>query len=164
MSTRSIRSKVSFRRLLSATAMLVVLPMTPSSAEPFEGPSFRKGMWHFVRTIDLVLHRKNTQRLMQRELTQCVDPTHSMVATFASPSVGNCVSAKAEKADNQYKFSNRCDYLGPVSTVITVHSEDAYTELNEATAGLPKAELVVARRIGDCEEATQTPKRQSLAH
>ena len=147
--------KIAFCCTLFVTALMVAGPITQSRAEPFEGPSFRKGMWHFVRTIDLILHKKTTQRLVQRELTQCVDPTHSMIATFASGPVGNCVSAKPEKANNKYTFANRCDFMGPVSTVITVHSEEAYTELNEATAGLPKAELVVARRIGDCEDAPQ---------
>ena len=74
------------------------------------------------------------------------------------------MSAKPEKANNKYKFSNRCDFMGPVSTVITVHSKEAYTELNEATAGLPKSELIVARRIGDCEDGLQSPKRPSLSH
>jgi hypothetical protein len=157
-------SKISLGCFCVLTALMVVGPITQSRAEPFDGPSFRKGMWHFVRTIDLALHNKTRQRLAQRELTQCVDPTHAMIATFASPSVGNCVSAKPEKANNTYKFANRCDFMGPVSTVITVHSEEAYTELNEATAGLPKAELVVARRIGDCQDGPQSSKSPSLSH
>ena len=86
-------------------------------------------------------------------MTACVDPTQAMKATFASPSVGNCVSAKPEKVANQYIFSNRCDYMGPVSTTITVNSADSYTEMNELTAGdLPRVELVVAKRLGDCED------------
>ncbi len=145
------------------TALIVASPITPSRADPFEGPSFRRGMWHFVRTVDLILHKKTKQRLAQRELTQCVDPTHAMIATFASPSVGNCVSAKAQKFDNNYLFSNRCDFMGPVSTVITVHSDEAYTELNEATVGLAKSELVVARRIGDCQEGPESPEATSVS-
>ncbi len=88
-------------------------------------------------------------------MTACVDPTQAMKATFASPSVGNCVSARAEKVDNKYVFSNRCDYMGPVSTVITVNSDASYTEQNELHAGnLPRVELVVAERLGDCEAGT----------
>ena len=145
------------------TALIIASPITQSRADPFEGPSFRRGVWHFVRTVDLVLHKKTKQRLLQRELTQCVDPTHAMIATFASPSVGNCVSAKAKKSNNSYTFSNRCDFMGPVSTVITVHSDEAYNELNEATAGLLKSELVVARRIGDCQEGPDNPKGTSVS-
>jgi hypothetical protein len=129
----------------------------PVKAEDFDGPTFRKGMWHFVRTIELVLHEKAKQRLLEREMTRCVDPTNAMKATFASPSIGNCISAKAERSNNKYRFSNRCDYMGPVRTVITVHSDESYTESNELTVGaLPKTELVVARRIGDCPDESQT--------
>ncbi len=86
-------------------------------------------------------------------MTRCVDPTVAMKATFSSPSVGNCVSTRPEKSDNQYIFSNRCDYMGPVSTVITVQSDEAYTEVNELSVGkLPRVESVVANRVGDCQE------------
>src|SRR6478752_732733 len=92
--------------------LLAVAPLSShANAEGFEGPSFRKGLWHFVRTLDLVAHRKNKHRLLEREATRCVDPTVAMKATFASPSVGNCVSAKPEKSANRYTFSNRCDYM-----------------------------------------------------
>ena len=151
----------SARIAIGCSAFALVVAVSPCRAEPFEGPSFRKGLWHFVRTIDLVLHRKATQRLAERELTVCVDPTHAMRATFASSPVANCVSAKPEKADNRYTFSNRCDFMGPVSTVITVHSEESYTELNEATVGLPKSELVVAHRVGDCKDE---PRLGALSH
>ena len=79
-----------------------------------------------------------------------------MKATFATASVGNCISSKPEKSDNTYTFANRCDYMGPVSTVITVYSEESYTEVNELTVGkLPRAELVVAKRVGDCQDEVQ---------
>jgi hypothetical protein len=45
--------------------------------------------------------------------------------------------------------------MGAVSTVITVRSDEAYTELNEVSVGEhPKTDLVVATRIGDCEDGT----------
>jgi hypothetical protein len=143
--------------LFLAIAFVFVAPVVQVKAEDFDGPTFRKGMWHFVRTIELVLHEKAKQRLLEREMTRCVDPTNAMKATFASPSIGNCISAKAERSNNKYRFSNRCDYMGPVRTVITVHSDESYTESNELTVGaLPKTELVVARRIGDCPDESQT--------
>src|SRR6266849_2856300 len=152
------KPRVRLRYLCLAIALFAVGPLSSQAkAEGFEGPSFRKGMWHFVRTLDLIVHRKTKQRLQEREMTRCVDPTVAMKATFASPSVGNCVSAKPEKSDNKYTFSNRCDYMGPVSTVITVHSDESYTEVNELTVGkLPRTELVVAKRVGDCQEDAQT--------
>ncbi|WP_235940561.1 hypothetical protein [Bradyrhizobium hipponense] len=137
-----------------------------AKADEFVGPIFRKGLWHFVRTLDLVAHRKTKHRLVERELTACVDPTIAMKATFASPSVGTCVSAKPEKNANTYTFSNRCDYLGPVSTVITVHSEEAYTEVNELNKGdVPRVEQVVAKRLGDCNDAAADVHRSAtLSH
>jgi hypothetical protein len=149
---RLANSKTLFRFLCTAIALIVVGSISSQArADDFNGPSFRKGLWHFVRKLELVAHRKTRQTLEEREMTRCVDPTVAMKVTFSSPSVGNCVSAKPEKSDNRYTFSNRCDYMGPVSTVITVNSDESYTELNELTVGaVPRTELVVAKRIGDC--------------
>ena len=161
------KPRVRLRYFYLAIALIAAGPLsTQAKAEGFDGPSFRKGMWHFVRTLELVAHRKIKYRLLEREMTRCVDPTVAMKATFSSPSVGNCVSAKPEKSDNKYIFSNRCDYMGPVSTVITVNSEESYTEVNELTVGkLPRTELVVAHRVGDCQEDTQNSGGSSvLAH
>ncbi len=159
------KPRVRLRYFCLVIALFAVGPLSSQAkAEEFQGPSFRKGMWHFVRTLDLIVHRKTKHRLQEREMTRCVDPTVAMKATFASPSVGNCVSAKPEKSDNKYTFSNRCDYMGPVSTVITVNSDESYTEVNELTVGtLPRTELVVAKRIGECEEDAQK-SAGALAH
>jgi len=134
-----------------------------ANAEPVEGPTFKKGMWHFVRTV---VSPKLKHKLLTREMTRCVDPTHAMKVTFSTAPVGNCVSSRPEKAGNKYTFSNRCDYMGPVSTVITVHSDESYTEANELTVGkLPRTDLVVARRIGDCEgDAGKSGQQAVLSH
>ena len=161
------KPRVRLRYFCLAIALIAVGSLSSQArAEGFDGPSFRKGMWHFVRTLELVAHRKTKYRLLEREMTRCVDPTVAMKATFSSPSVGNCVSAKPEKSDNRYIFSNRCDYMGPVSTVITVNSEESYTEVNELSVGkLPRTELVVARRIGDCQgDAKNSSGPSVLSH
>jgi hypothetical protein len=119
----------------------------------FSGPSFRKGLWRFIRTLDVVRNaNKNVKyRVVNREMTRCVDPTQAMKATFSTASIGSCVSDKPEKVGNKYTFGHRCDYMGAVSTVITVHSDEAYTEVNEVNVGEnPRTDLVVATRIGDC--------------
>jgi hypothetical protein len=123
--------------------------------QSFIGPSFRKGLWHFVRTLDVVRNsNKNVKyRVVSREMTRCVDPTQAMKATFSSGSIGSCTSDKPHKIGNKYTFGHRCDYMGAVSTTITVRSDEAYTELNEVSEGEhPKTELVVATRIGDCND------------
>jgi hypothetical protein len=123
--------------------------------DSFEGPSFRKGLWHFVRTLDVVRNAdKNVKyRLQEREATRCVDPTLAMKATFSQAPIGTCVSDKPEKVGNKYIFAHRCDYMGAVSTVITVNNDEAYTEINEINAGEhPRTDKVVAHRIGDCQD------------
>jgi hypothetical protein len=144
-------AKVYVPYLCAVLALALVGSLSPAKADDFEGPSFRKGLWHFVRTLDLVAHRKMRQRVLQREMTACVDPTVSMKATFASPSIGGCISARPEKVANKFIFANRCDYMGPVSTTITVNSDASYTEMNELNTGAHRVELVVAERLGDCE-------------
>jgi hypothetical protein len=145
----------SARGLFVALALTISAPFLSSHAlaeEGLGGPTFRKGLWKFVRTLEIVSHSNVRQKLLEGEVTRCVDPTHAMKATFSSARVGNCHSSKPEKVNNRYIFSNRCDYMGPVSTVITVQSAEAYTEVNELKVGVPRKDLVVARRIGDCQE------------
>ncbi|ERF79988.1 MAG: hypothetical protein C207_06787 [Bradyrhizobium sp. DFCI-1] len=128
----------------------------PAQAEQlFSGPSFRKGLWRFIRTLDVVksANRNFRYRVVNAETTRCVDPTFAMKATFSPEPVGSCVSDKPEKIGNQYTFGHRCDYMGAVSTVITVRSDEAYTELNEVSIGEhPRTDMVVATRIGDCDD------------
>lgn len=159
-----IHSKMCVRCFCLAIALIAVGPLASrANAEALEGPTFRKGMWHFVRTLELVVSSKIRHKLLAREMTRCVDPTQAMKVTFSTAPVGSCVSAKPEKSGNKYIFSNRCDYMGPVSTIITVHSDESYTEANELTVGkLPRSELVVARRIGDCEVDTGSSGRQAV--
>lgn len=160
-------SKASIPCFCLAIALILGGPLaSQANAETPEGPTFRKGMWHFVRTLELVVSSKIRHKLLAREMTRCVDPTQAMKVTFSTAPVGNCVSAKPERAGNKYTFSNRCDYMGPVSTVITVHSDESYTEANELTVGkLPRTELVVARRIGDCEgDSEKSGKQAVLSH
>jgi hypothetical protein len=140
---------------------------TQATDDGFIGPRFRKGLWKFVRTLDIVRNgNKNVKyRLANNEVTRCVDPTHSMKATFSSAPVGSCVSDKPEKVGNKYTFGKRCDYLGAVSTVITVHDDDSYTELNELNGGeSPKTDLVIAKRIGECgDEKADLSARASVS-
>src|SRR6185369_6813832 len=125
------------------------LSQAPQQAEvsETEAPSFRKGLWRFIRTLDVVRNaNKNIKyRVVDKEVTRCVDPTHAMKTTFSSAPVGTCVSDKPEKVGNKYTFAHRCDYMGAVSTVITVNSEDAYTEVNEINVGEhPRTDMVIA--------------------
>jgi hypothetical protein len=138
-----------------------------SQEDGFIGPRFRKGLWRFIRTMDIVRSaNKNIKyRVVDNEMTRCVDPTNAMKATFASAPVGSCISDKPEKVGNKYVFGRRCDYMGAVSTVITVHSDESYTEVNEVQTGeSPKTDLVTAKRIGDCgDDRAEDSARASVS-
>jgi hypothetical protein len=138
--------------ILGAIAFATVATSLPAQAETVDSPKFRKGLWEFVRTLEFPAHRVVAK---QEETLRCVDPTHAMKGTFTSPDVGNCRSTKPTRVDNRYSFASRCDYLGPVSTEIVVHNEESYTEHNnKLNAGaFPKVDKVVARRVGDCNDA-----------
>lgn len=138
--------------VVAALAVSLLASRGAAAEESFSGPTFRKGMWRFTRTLEMVSPSNVRQKLLEREMTRCVDPTQAMKATFSSPSIGNCHSSRPEKISNRYVFSNRCDYMGPVSTVITVLSDEAYTEVNEVHGQAPRMDRVVARRISDCRE------------
>jgi hypothetical protein len=148
---RAVRSRLPIACGVVVSLLAVASAASYARAEPFEGPSFRKGLWRFERTVEFPLHRYVVR---PEEMTRCVDPTNAMKDIFASPNVGSCRSTKPERVRNRYTFANRCDYLGPVRTDITVHSEEAYTELNVLKVGnFPKVDKVVAQRIGDCNVA-----------
>jgi len=129
---------------------------TAVKAEEFAGPSFRKGMWQFERTLEYTGPSPAppyARSVRRQEMTRCVNPTEAMKETFKPLIVGACHSVKPEKLDNRYIFSLRCDYLGPVRTVIEVEGDGAYTETNELIVGdFPRKDTVIARRVGDCEK------------
>jgi hypothetical protein len=152
--SRPAVSRIAIRRLLDAAsgiaavaAILVAVPPCALAAEGFDGPKFRKGLWRFDRTLE---YRDNVRR---QEITRCVDPTNAMKGTFASPDVGNCRSSRAERVANNYMFENRCDYMGPVRTLITVYSDESYTERNIPKAAFLPVDTVTAQRLGDCTVA-----------
>src|SRR3954468_16144541 len=74
------------RCLSAALALFVLAPLgsSPTLAEPgFGGPSFRKGLWRFVRTVE-VGHSSGRHKLLEREMIRCVDPTVGMKAIFST--------------------------------------------------------------------------------
>jgi hypothetical protein len=152
------RSEPNARRVFTVL-IGVFLGLVPagfqSRAEEFDGPVFKRGLWRFQRTLEIPGGASKARNLLHAEETvRCVDPTSAMKATFSSPDIGNCRSSAVAREDNHFTFANRCDYLGPVRTDITVLSEDAYTEINEVrVGGLRPVDKVIAQRIGDCQFA-----------
>ena len=146
------------KRMRTAVAMssvaAVLTSWTPlASADEIDSPQFRPGLWSFQRTVEHIRQAPHTNVVfLQEEMTRCVNPSVAMKAIFSSPHIGSCTSARPVLAGNQYVFAKRCDFMGPVRTEITVDSDDAYTEVNELTVGpFPRKDIVVARRIGECD-------------
>src|SRR6266404_2418665 len=107
-----VRKKPLLRSLSLVIALTVPARLLYSHAlaeEGFGGLTFRKGLWKFVRTLEIVTHSNSRQKLLEREMTRCVDPTIAMKTTFSSAPFGSCHSANPEKVNNRYIFSNRCD-------------------------------------------------------
>jgi hypothetical protein len=142
---------------LAAVGLSITLTSLPLGSElyAYDGPTFTKGLWLFQRSTEHVTRHwvlPNARRVkVEQPVVRCVDPTLAMIETFRPNSVGSCQSAVPVKSKGTFVFAKRCDYLGPVRTVISVESATAYRETNELLAGTsPKRDIVVARRIGDC--------------
>ena len=135
----------------------LTLSSAPALADDFDGPYFQRGLWRFERTISNSGDSRDLRSAMfvsNRQVTRCVDPTNAMRETFKPVMIGNCRSAKPEKTHNRYVFSLRCDFMGPARTTIEVESDTAYVEINEFIGSKPpKTEIIIARRIGNCEGA-----------
>src|SRR5258708_13313300 len=118
------KPRVRLRYFCLAIALFAVGPLTSQARadDGFSGPSFRKGLWHFLRTLDVIAHRKNKHRVLEREATRCVVPTVAIKATFASPSVGNCHSAQPDKSDNISTTTNSSQHTRPPITLSHVHT------------------------------------------
>jgi len=153
-SSQSRRFKNSLGISLVAGLVLSALPMGEQSLA-YDGPTFSKGMWLFQRSTEFVTKHwvlPNARRVkVEQPVVRCVNPTEAMIETFRPVNVGACQSTLPERKKNTFVFAKRCDYLGPVKTVITVESDGAYRETNELLTGAsPKRDIVVARRLGDC--------------
>jgi hypothetical protein len=134
-------------------SVLLTLPLS-AQAQAYDGPVFAKGLWQFDRTMEVSSRNaempNNKHVRVDPPVRRCVDPTVAMKETFRPVAVGTCRSSPPEKGRNTYRFAKRCDYLGPVTTTISIDSPTSYRETNEMLAGPPRKETVVARRLGDC--------------
>jgi hypothetical protein len=134
----------------------MIWPVAMARGDYVEVPTFRTGLWQFERIVAqgavTPIFADATFAVKQRS-TRCVDPNVAMQEVFGSRTVGNCRPATPIKIANRYVFAKRCDFAGPVRTLIEVESDAAYVEINESTASNPlRTEIIIARRIGDCSD------------
>ena len=164
---RRICSARSFRNTISILALAVFVLAFGESVQAYDGPTFTKGLWLFQRSTEFVTRHwilPNARRIkVEPAVVRCVNPTEAMIETFRQVSIGSCASTLPEKQKTTFLFAKRCDYLGPVKTLISVESETAYVETNETIGSSPKKEIVKARRIGDCSTAAEIPDAAAYA-
>ena len=151
------RARFSTKMKIKLVGLAVGLSAIPLGAplHAYDGPQFVQGLWRFERYLEVSSSNRalpNSKHVRAEPVvTRCVDPTEAMKETFRPVSIGSCSPTAPERSNDTYRFAKRCDYLGPVTTVITIESATAYRETNELIAGpSSKKETVVARRIGDC--------------
>jgi hypothetical protein len=145
--------------IVLAASCAIVSGTAVRSAGAYDGPTFSKGLWLFQRSTEFYTKHwllPNARRVkVEQPVVRCVNPTEAMIETFRAASIGSCQSSPPQKRDNTFTFARRCDYLGPVKTVIAVENEAGYRETNELLVGQsPKRDIVVARRLGDCGNTT----------
>ena len=102
-----VRPKPFAGSLTVVIALLLAAPLLSSHAraeEAFGGPTFRKGLWRFVRTLEIVKPQNVRQKLLEREMTRCVDPTQAMKATFSSALDRKLPLFAARKGQQQVHF------------------------------------------------------------
>ena len=162
----SAAQKQAFRHLVVVIAAwsAVSASIGCAQADSVTQPKFRNGLWHFERTVEYVRRPPNENLVLTKtSATRCVDPNIAMTGIFGSPNIGGCRSDKPQLFGKEYIFANRCDFMGPVSTVIMAESDTAYIEVNVlASEPLPKRDTVIARRLGDCVRADQNSELSSV--
>ena len=106
-------------------------------------------MWKFERTFGA----------KTVEATKCTNPMEDMKKQNAMLEKGGCRFSPVSRSGNVYTFTADCSIRTPSgvaissrsTSVITVENESAYRiAIDVMTDGQATKELLVARRVGDC--------------
>ena len=111
----SFGPKTLVRSLCVVLALILSAPLLSSQAqagEAFGGPTFRKGLWRFVRTLEIIKPQNVRQKLLEQEMTRCVDPTQAMKATF-HPRRSEAVTLPTGKGQQQVHLLEPVRLHGP---------------------------------------------------
>jgi hypothetical protein len=157
--SREDQSSPAPRWTVLAIAAACALVATISEGFAYDGPTLRRGLWKFERTLET--DGKPTNRLqtsgllIAREMTRCVNPTLALKAVFTPLNSGACNTKEIRKTDDGYVFQRICGGTTPIKTEFNVKSDSEYTEINQGDIGkISTKDIVVARRIGDCHPRT----------
>lgn len=110
-------------------------------------PTFRKGLWQVDDTMEI------NGKSIKHPRTKCMDPTDEVRGKLTPGNAFGCVTGVPKKIGNRYEIVTTCTgtIVGHTNRVITVESDNAYTDISDQQLGKAKAkETLIARRIGDC--------------
>jgi hypothetical protein len=100
MVPRSDKSDSVLRGTVLAVAAACALLGLSSEASAYDGPTLRRGLWQFERTLETdgkPTDRRQTDGLpIDRQVTRCVDPTEALKAEFTPLKVGVRYQGPAE--------------------------------------------------------------------
>jgi Protein of unknown function (DUF3617) len=133
----------------TVTAMAAMFASVAGVAHAQEWPTFRYGMWNFVRTIEFA--GGGARSIANKK---CMDPTDDLKRQHQASVQAGCTVSPVTKSGIAYSFVTTCKLQGqPVESksTMTVEGDSAYRILIESKAGAQVTkELLVATRSGDC--------------
>jgi len=133
-----------------AALAIAIAGSVAAHAEDF--PFLRQGMWEFKRTVEGQGTGGKPENIQNRK---CVDPGAEMKKTNETLARQGCTFSPLAKNGSSYSFSADCQMQGvkmQSRSVIVVQSDSAYrVEVTSTGAGTSTKELLIARRVGDCQ-------------
>ncbi len=135
----------------AAVAMAAVAASlaTPGAAQANEWPTFRHGMWNFVRTISS--SSGGGQSIANKK---CMNPTDDLKRQHQASTQAGCTVSPVTRAGTAYTFVTACKLQGQAvesKSTISVEGDSAYRiRVESKVAGQTTTETLVATRSGDC--------------
>ena len=133
-------------------AALVGAVAVPLAALAEDLPVLKPGLWEFKRTV---ASRGAGGKPMNVENRKCTDPTADMKKSNDMLARQGCKFSPIARSGSTYAFSSDCQIRGThfqSRSVITVDGVGAYrVEVTSTGDGSSTKELLVARRVGECQ-------------
>ncbi|HEX8012906.1 MAG TPA: DUF3617 family protein [Casimicrobiaceae bacterium] len=145
------RGSARCQRFKEAACVAAALLLFAAAARAQEPPAFRQGLWQFDRAVGG----------QKRQTKECTNPTEEIKRQNAMLTKSGCKLTPTRRSGNAYTFSAECTINAPAgapvtarsTSVMTVESDSAYkVEITTTGAGTSTDELLLARRIGDCQK------------
>ncbi len=134
--------------LALTVSVLIALGATGIAAAA-DAPTFRPGMWQFVRSMD-----GKGGKPEKVETTECLDPTVNQKKQVEMLTRAGCKFEPVVQSGNSWRRKATCkiaDITSSSDSVIIVDGPDAYSiTVENVVNGQKSHEELKARRVGDC--------------